>query len=142
MVHRFIKVPHLACRKIGEETVVLDVKSRSMFALNDDGAEALAILDCPLTASEVASRCSKGPSNEELVVQGVLSFLEELAHSGLLEKLDALASDEGHFSPDSGAEHASGAETGEWSPQLLWQEPLSTAVHMFQVYGPIDPPCQ
>jgi hypothetical protein len=72
-------------RRVGEETVLLDLGSESYFALNEVGAEIWAGLERGLAAGEILAELLVAFEAEEERVRGDLeSLLAELLAAGLI----------------------------------------------------------
>ena len=105
---RYMRAPHVAWRRIGEETVVLDLKEHRLVALNPVGGRLWHHLDAPRGVEQLG-----GPA-------GIGAFLEELAEMGLLERTECGPSPANDDSADGGAEP-------DGVPAILWQEPIQNA---------------
>ena len=111
------RAPQLAYRRLGDETVVLDPRGRSIIGLNDAGG---AVLDALAEPRSVATLLGSGPNAEvRLLATGLAEFLEQLVAIGLAERSDAIEAPEVIASPEPGWVEA---------PAVLWREPMVEAV--------------
>ena len=119
---------HLAWRKILEETVVIDLKSRQALAVNDSGAWILDALDRPRTSAALARGLSAAAATGS---DDVERFLEQLVRGGLAEPSSDV-SDATELPPPP--------VPGE-APRILWQEPLEAVVHASPSMNIGEPTC-
>lgn len=111
------RAPQLAYRRLGDETVVLDPRGRSIFGLNDAGG---AVLDALAEPRSVATLLGSDAKPQVSVLAADLAvFLERLVELGLLERGEEIAG------PASAA--PSGATISE-GPAVLWREPMVEVV--------------
>lgn len=109
----YIRAPHAAWRRIGDETVVLDQKQHRLVALNAVGGELWHRLDVPRRVDDLVS---------PRVSPDVRSFLEELVQLGLLERTA-----NGDATPRAANDDSADPAFPQDPPAVLWQEPIQNA---------------
>jgi hypothetical protein len=128
---------------VGEETVVLDLRERVLYGLDERGGHLFSSLDEPRSAGELAARLGAGrpAADETAPAQAVASFLGELLEAGLIEPVaTAPAADQpataavaakAASAPGSSAAGAPKrpARLGHAGPRLLWREQLQEITH-------------
>lgn len=112
------RVAHVAWRRIGRETVVLDLKSKRVYALNEVGGE---VWDAMVTEG-----CLVAATTGETA-----AFLAELAAHGVVEPAPAAG----------GVVEVGGARPGGEPPRVIWRDDVrSFGVSCLQT--PIQGGCQ
>lgn len=121
------RAEHLAQRRVGEETVVLDLRSRRVYGFNGEAGELLEALKA---GSATAALCARAAGREA----ALRAFLAELVELGLVVA--------GEPAP-AGAADAAGTERAWVDPRLLWREDVARVTHQISPPQAItNPQCQ
>ncbi|MCL4838321.1 MAG: hypothetical protein KJ058_10200 [Thermoanaerobaculia bacterium] len=126
MAATYRRAAHVAWRRIGDETVCVNLATKEMVGLDPAGGAVLERCAEPRSAGELLSLFAPGAGAEP---GALAAFCAELADLGLLVPL---ADTSGDTAEKPGAEGAI-----PWGPpRVLWHEPLSAVVNQ------ISPPQQ
>lgn len=107
-----VHAPHVAWRTVGEEVVVVNLRTNLMVALNASGGRLWQALEAPRRQEDLAAAFSLSPF-------AVAAFVEELRALGMLAEAPAPGG-----VPLSPPQDLVNGEL----PQLLWSERLQTLV--------------
>lgn len=123
---RLARVPHLAQRRVGDETVVVDLRHSRVFGLNPAGGELLEAMRGGRELAEVEAWAAAGGDGG-----GVATFLGELYGAGLVAPVEAAGATEPL------------AARGFAEPRLLWREEVARVTHQTSPPQAItNPQCQ
>jgi hypothetical protein len=123
---RLARVAHLAQRRVGDETVVVDLRNSRVFGLNPAGGELLEAMREGRELAEVQAWAAAGGDRG-----AVAAFLGELLGAGLVAPAEGAAA-EGPLAMRSFAE-----------PRLLWREEVARVTHQTSPPQAItNPQCQ
>jgi hypothetical protein len=114
---KYRRAPHTAWRKIGRETIVVDLQAKQMFGLNESGGFLWHAVDAAADLEELARWLAAADSPARVDTGQLRSFCDRLAELGLLTT----------GVPDETQEAAApGLEPLETMapPQILWQEQI------------------
>jgi len=114
------RVRHLALRRVADETVVMDLRRRVIFGVNDAAAWLLSNLDHPRTTDRLARRLQIVGADPRTALAQLEGFLAELVAHGLLEASPDPTGDE----PEPPPPLVSSA-----APAVLWREQLELVTH-------------
>lgn len=118
------RADHLAQRRVGEETVVLDLRSRRVYGFN---AEAGELLEALKAGRATAALCARAAGREATL----RAFLAELVELGLAVAGEAAPAD------------AASAERAWVDPRLLWREDVARVTNQISPPQAItNPQCQ
>jgi hypothetical protein len=123
--------PHVAWRQLGKEFVILDLKARRVFGINEAGARVWVALDASHASEDTSHECALGATPAE-VPAPVQAFIADLAQHGLLEPIE-------ESRPHTGAPAPSLA--GLEAPRITWSEPIATAVQQSFPFQFGNPQC-
>ncbi|KAB2958666.1 MAG: PqqD family protein [Thermoanaerobaculia bacterium] len=125
---RLRRVDHLAQRRVGEETIVVDLRQSRVYGFNPAGGELLDALRAGRDTAELAAWAAESGGAD------LGLFLAELLAAGLV---DAGEPADGAEAAPALAGHPSGA------PRLLWREEVARVTHQTSPPQAItNPQCQ
>jgi hypothetical protein len=125
---RLARVAHLAQRRVGDETVVVDLRNSRVFGLNPAGGELLEALREAREIAELEAWAAAGGDRA-----AVATFLGEMLGAGLVAPAE------------SGSATASAplAARSFAEPRLLWREEVARVTHQTSPPQAItNPQCQ
>ncbi len=125
---RLRRVDHLAQRRVGEETIVVDLRRSRVYGLNPAGGELLDALRVGRETAELAAWAAEGGGGE------LAGFLAEMLAAGLIRAGESA----GEVEP---APALAGPPSG--APRLLWREEVARVTHQTSPPQAItNPQCQ
>ena len=111
---RWMRAKHVAWRKVGEDTILIHLRRKKMFGLNETGGFLWHLLDGSRSSADL--RELTGTKNSEPHLEDTIqSFLRQLEGLDLVEVADEVLGP----SPLPPRPKA-----GSGAPEILWQEEL------------------